>query len=144
MRTPASLCLCIALMAGCADPKSGSSSSSPSGSGGGAVVRATAKPPATARKPVTETLHGVTLTDDYRWLEGDNDNAEEQGQVTPDVAAWTDAQNAYTRQVVDTLPGRAALEATLRPLMEVGAVTAPHVRGGRYFYSKREGSQNQP
>ena len=26
-------------------------------------------PPATRKVPVTETLHGVTITDPYRWLE---------------------------------------------------------------------------
>jgi prolyl oligopeptidase len=32
----------------------------------------------------------------------------------------------------------------LRPLMEIGAVTAPTMRANRYFFSRREGSQNQP
>jgi prolyl oligopeptidase len=101
------------------------------------------RPPDTKSEPVTETLHGVTVTDNYRWLEGDNSDPHAQGKVTPEVAAWTDAQNAYTRDVLDHLPGRAALEERLRPLMEVGTVTAPSVRRSRYFFSKREGSQNQ-
>ena len=46
--------------------------------------------------------------------------------------------------MLDDLPGRSALEARLRPLMEVGAVSAPAMRGNRYFFSKREGAQNQP
>lgn len=100
--------------------------------------------PPTRVEPVTETLHGVEVTDPYRWLEGDNSDPERMGRPTPEVTAWTDAQNAYTRAVLDNLPGRKALEERLRPLMEVGSVTAPTVRGGRYFYSKREGSQNQP
>ena len=100
--------------------------------------------PATRAEPVTETLHGVAVTDPYRWLEGDNSDPQRKGQVTPEVTAWTDAQNGYTRAVLDSLPGRKALEERLRPLMEVGSVTAPTVRGGRYFYSKREGNQNQP
>jgi prolyl oligopeptidase len=66
------------------------------------------------------------------------------GQVTPEVAAWTDAQNAHTRSVLDNLSGRKALEDRMRPLMEIGAVTAPDVRGNRYFFTEREGSQNQP
>jgi hypothetical protein len=28
--------------------------------------------------------------------------------------------------------------------MEVGSVSAPAARGNRYFFSKREGTQNQP
>ena len=60
-------------------------------------------PPATPERPVTETLHGTEITDPFRWLEGDA-----AGNVTDEVAAWTDAHNARTRAVLDSLPGRAA------------------------------------
>ena len=111
--------------------------------GGSRSVRTSAKPPATKVQALTEVLHGVSVTDNYRWLEGSNDDPADQGKVTPEVAAWTDAENAYTREVLDNLPGRPDLEVKLRPLLEIGAVTAPVVRQNRYFYSKREGSQNQ-
>jgi prolyl oligopeptidase len=111
---------------------------------GPGIPRTSARPPASRIEPVTDRLHGRTVVDNYRWLEGDNSNSSEQGKVTPEVASWTDQQNAYTRQVLDNLPGRKALEDRLRPLMEVGSVTAPTVRGNRYFFSRREGSQNQP
>jgi prolyl oligopeptidase len=103
----------------------------------------TAAPP-TRVEPVTETLHGVAVTDPYRWLEGDNSNPDRMGAVTPEVAAWTDAQNAFTRATLDNLPGRAALEARLKPLMQIGTVSIPEVRADRFFFSKREGMQNQP
>jgi prolyl oligopeptidase len=103
-----------------------------------------AKPPFTRIAPVRDTLHGVEIVDNFRWLEGDNSDPAQMGQVTPEVAAWTDAQNAHTRAVLDGLPGRKAVEDALRPLMQIGAVTAPVARGSRYFYSKREGTQNQP
>ncbi len=109
-----------------------------------AQAAAQSRPPATRIDPVTETLHGVALTDPYRWLEGDNSNPERMGQVTPEVAAWTDAQNAYTRAVLDGFPSRKALEDRMRPLMEIGSVGAPTMRGNRYFFTKREGNQNQP
>jgi prolyl oligopeptidase len=94
--------------------------------------------PPTVQQPVAETLHGARLVDPYRWLEGN-----EQGEITDDVDAWTDRQNAYTRQVLDHLPGRDALEKRLRELMEVPAISAPKMRGSRYFYSRREGGQPQ-
>ena len=112
-------------------------------SNGSRVPRTSAKPPSTRVEPVKEAIHGVNVVDNYRWLEGDNSDAKEQGKVTPEVAAWTDAENSYTRAVLDNLPGRAALETTMRPLMEIGSVTAPTMRGSRYFFSKREGTQNQ-
>jgi prolyl oligopeptidase len=111
---------------------------------GRGTTRTSARPPATRVEPVTDVLHGVAITDNYRWLEGTNTAGEDQGQVTPDVSAWTDAQNQYTRDVLDHRPGRKALEDRLRPLMEVGVVGAPAVRHDRFFFSKREGNQNQP
>ncbi|MBI1189771.1 MAG: prolyl oligopeptidase family serine peptidase [Tepidisphaera sp.] len=101
-------------------------------------------PPETKIDPVTETIHGVTLTDNYRWLEGDNADPDHMGKVDDEVAKWTDAQNAYTRAWLDNLPGRDKIEAEIRPLMEVGSVSAPGMYADRYFYSKREGTQNQP
>ena len=108
------------------------------------MPRTSAKQPTTRAEPIQETLHGTLITDPYRWLEGDNSDPGEQGKVTPEVASWTDSQNNYTRSVLDNLPGRQTLEERLKPLMEVGSVTRPIVRGNRYFYTKREGNRNQP
>ncbi|MCU0689575.1 MAG: prolyl oligopeptidase family serine peptidase, partial [Phycisphaerales bacterium] len=66
------------------------------------------------------------------------------GKVTDEVIAWTDAQNAHTRSVLDGLPGRNLIEDKFRPLMQIGSVSAPTMAGDYYFYSKREGTQNQP
>jgi prolyl oligopeptidase len=99
-------------------------------------------PPPTKAQPVREVVHGLPIVDDYRWLEGGGD-PKGMGTMTPEVAAWTEAQNAYTRSVLDHLPGRKELEAKLHPLMQVGSVSLPAMRGDRYFYSKREGDQNQ-
>lgn len=109
-----------------------------------AAVAAPVGPPPTEKRPVTDTVHGQAIVDDYRWLEGDNSDPAHMGKITDEVASWTDAQNAYTRQVLDNLPGRKRLEERLRPLMEIGSISAPRMVGNRYFYSKREGSQNQP
>src|SRR4051812_10028405 len=87
---------------------------------------------------VKEMIHGVEVADPYRWLEGD-----EKGVATPEVKKWTTEQNARTREVLDHLPGRAKLEARLRQVMEMRAIRAPEMMGNRYFYTKREGNQNQ-
>lgn len=102
-----------------------------------------AAPPETESRPVTETIHGEQVTDPYRWLEGDNSEQANMGRLTDEVVAWTDAQNAHTRAVLDGLPGRKALEERLRELMEVPSIGAPSVHGNRYFYTKREGTQPQ-
>jgi len=95
--------------------------------------------PPTDVRPVTDTLHGLELVDPYRWLEGDA-----QGNATDEVRQWTAAQNNYTRQVLDNLPGRAALEERLTELMTVGYIGAPAMRGNIYFNTERQGDQNQP
>ena len=108
------------------------------------IPTVSATPPTTRILPVTETLHGTPLADNYRWLEGDNTDPKNPGKMTPEVAAWTDAQNAYTRAVLDQLPGRQALEARLRPLMRTGSVSAPIMRRNRYFFTTRTAAQIQP
>jgi prolyl oligopeptidase len=94
--------------------------------------------PATPRREVRESLHGTDVVDPFRWLEGDD-----KGEVTPEVAAWTDAQNARTRATLDNMPGRKQLEDRIRALLTVGSISAPSMRGERYFYSKRTGTESQ-
>jgi len=60
--------------------------------------------PETSRKPVSTQYHDVTVEDPYQWLENDND---------PQVKSWSDAQNQRTRQYLDKLPDRAAIEKQL-------------------------------
>jgi prolyl oligopeptidase len=105
---------------------------------------AASTPPPTKAEPVIETIHGRAVADDYRWLEGDNSDPARMGRITPEVTAWTDAQNDYTRAFLDNLPGRQQIEEEIRPLMEVGSISAPGMYANRYFFSKREGNQNQP
>jgi prolyl oligopeptidase len=91
--------------------------------------------PATRREPVRETLHGRPNVDPYRWLEDQGD---------PRVAAWVAEQNAYTAAMLGDRPERAGLGARLAETLAIGVVQAPEERGGRFFYTRREGVQNQP
>ncbi|MCH2144574.1 MAG: prolyl oligopeptidase family serine peptidase [Phycisphaerales bacterium] len=93
-------------------------------------------PPSTRKDPVTETIHGEVIVDDYRWLEPlEADSAE--------VEAWTTEQNEHTRQVLDALPCRPELRKELERLMSVGSISSPTMRGNLYFYRERSGTQNQ-
>ena len=56
--------------------------------------RPSGKAPATKIEPVKDMIHGVEVVDNYRWLEGDTTEPAKPQKVTPDVTAWTDAQNA--------------------------------------------------
>ena len=48
---------------------------------------ASARPPATRVEPVTDVLHGTTIVDNYRWLEGDLSNPDPRfhGTSTPEI-----------------------------------------------------------
>src|SRR5258708_1000931 len=66
----------------------------------------TAKPAAPTTRPDTmqDVLHGVTVSDPYRWLED---------QKSLETRAWIMEQNAYTHSLLDALPGRNALQSRL-------------------------------
>lgn len=104
----------------------------------GSTVAQAGEPPATEIRTVSETVQGSEIRDDYRWLEGDD-----TGNMTDELAEWTDSQNEYTRQVLDSIPGRDKLEARLRELMEIPFISSPSMYGERYFYRTREGDQPQ-
>lgn len=105
-----------------------------------------AAPPGTEQRPFSYELHGQTLTDPYLWLEG-SDAPEVQGEdaeLDSAVSAWTDAQNAHTRAMLDSLEGRAAVEAELTELLSLDAYGTPRLAGDWLFYTLRRGSQAQP
>lgn len=80
-------------------------------------------------------LHGVPVADPFRWLEAGD---------APETRAWVEAQNQYTRAVLDRLPQRDAIHARLDSLLMTGAVSAPVLRGVRLFYLRRSGRLDQP
>src|ERR1700722_16507491 len=92
-------------------------------------------PPETPTKPVVDILHGTRVVDNYRWLE---DGA------SPATQKWVADEMAYTRALLDPLPGRDAIHKRLTELLSIGSVSVPQIAGRHYFYTKREGMQNQP
>src|SRR5260370_34731936 len=90
--------------------------------------------PVTPRHDVTEVLHGITVTDPYRWLEDQN---------SPETRKWIEAQNAYTHAFLDRWPGRGAIEKRLTQLRKVEVIQSPIERTGRFFFRKRSPDQEQ-
>ena len=90
-------------------------------------------PPPTRVATVVDTLHGVAIPDDYRWL-------EDQGSV--ETREWIAAQNAYAETVVGESPLRDQFRERLRELID-----RPNVGGTRrigdfeYFTMRREGEE---
>ena len=102
---------------------------------GGSVLEARPAYPPTEEKAVIDTLHGVALVDPYRWLE--------EGDA-PEVERWTDAQNGFTRSVLDQFPGRASLAAAYEKMFAVNTVLKADAYGKRVFVQRKEGLRNQP
>ncbi len=92
-------------------------------------------PPKAEMRPVTENLHGTKIVDPYRWLEDG---------TSGDTQKWVAEEMAYTRSVLDPLPGRDAIHKRLTELLGIGSIGVPRIAGRYYFYTRREGMQNQP
>jgi prolyl oligopeptidase len=93
-------------------------------------------PPHTQAEPVTETLHGVEITDPYRWLED---------QSSPRTRVWIEEQTAYTRAYLDAIPGREQIRERVKELFAVkGFISEPWNVGDRYFFLQRQQNKEQP
>jgi len=84
---------------------------------------------------MVETIHGQKVEDPYRWLE----DAESE-----ETKKWVDEQNKHTRFILDNLPSRLKIGERLEELFSIGYIGSPQIHKDRYFYTKREGKQNQP
>lgn len=90
--------------------------------------------PPTRVDVVRETLHGVTIEDPYRWLENGD---------SPEVQAWTEAQNAVTRSLLDRPSAlRAAWAARLAELYAMPVLGVPRICGDTFLFARRSGDQN--
>jgi len=100
-RAGASLALagaCALLLAACAQaPKP-----DPNAAALAAAAAASApRYPVAPAKPVTHEYHGVAVTDGFEWLENAAD---------PEVKRWVAQENAFSRQYLDAIPARPALQ----------------------------------
>lgn len=87
------------------------------------------RPPIARVEPVTETIWGEQVVDDYRWMENSAD---------PDWVPYMKGQGAYARSMLDAIPGRAALGKRLNALSSgAEAISMVQPSGGRVFFSKR-------
>jgi prolyl oligopeptidase len=92
--------------------------------------------PPTTTVAQQDVMHGVTVADPYRWLEGDV-------RTEKAVADWVTEQNKVTQAYLATLPGRDALKARLTQLFDYERVTLPVAKGDRLFFRRNSGLQNQ-
>src|SRR5438105_4511155 len=89
----------------------------------------------TARKGTqVDDYHGTKIADPYRWLEDDN---------SPETHAWVEAENKVTMSFLETIPQRASIKERLTTLWNYERFGVPQRQGGRYFFTRNSGLQNQ-
>ena len=82
----------------------------------------------------TDDYHGTKVADPYRWLEDANSG---------DTKAWVDAENKVTQDWLAQIPQREAIRQRLTQLWNYERYSVPYKEGGRYFFSRNDGLQNQ-
>ncbi|MFN2121774.1 MAG: prolyl oligopeptidase family serine peptidase, partial [Anaerolineales bacterium] len=90
--------------------------------------------PETARADTVDTLHGIQVPDPYRWLEEiDSDQTQ----------AWIAEQNRLTFDYLSQIPARDRIATRIAELWNYEKYDPPFKRGGRYFFTRNDGLQNQ-
>jgi prolyl oligopeptidase len=90
--------------------------------------------PQARRSDHVDDYFGEKVPDPYRWME-DIDS--------PETAAWVAAERAYTAGALAAMPERGALRSRLRQLWDYPRFGLPTKRGGRMFFTRNDGLQNQ-
>jgi prolyl oligopeptidase len=90
--------------------------------------------PAAVRGTTVDDYHGTRVPDPYRGLEDLNSAA---------TRAWVSAEAQLTDRYLAKLPDRDRLRSRLASLFNYERFGVPFQAGGRYFYSRNSGLQNQ-
>lgn len=83
---------------------------------------------------VVDTYFGQEVADPYRWLEDDN---------SQETAEWVQAENEITQKYLEKIPFRSALKQRFEEIWNYPKTGMPFKKGGRYYFYKNDGLQNQ-
>ena len=122
--------LCTIALAGCMSDRPETTANTKSK----AAAPSALKYPETATVPHVDDYHGTKVPDPYRWLEDDH---------AADTKKWVEEQNKVTFGYLETIPYREKIKARLTELWNYERYGLPFKEGGRYFYTKNDGLQNQ-
>jgi Prolyl oligopeptidase, N-terminal beta-propeller domain len=91
----------------------------------------------TPKVPVSSTYHGVTVAEDYRWL---------QDPESDQTRSWAKAQDRLTRRYLENLPFRDAVRRRVAEVLMAEPVRYDALRhaGSAYFALKHQPSGNGP
>jgi prolyl oligopeptidase len=90
--------------------------------------------PKAPRSDTVDDYHGTRIADPYRPLEDPD---------SPETRAWVEAENKVTAAFLEAIPAREAIKKRLTELWNYEKFGVPDQEGGRYFYTRNSGLQNQ-
>ncbi|HEU5262738.1 MAG TPA: prolyl oligopeptidase family serine peptidase [Gemmatimonadales bacterium] len=104
------------------------------GGAGSTAPAQTPQYPPPPQSDVVDDYHGTRVPDLYRVLEDPD---------APETRAWIEAENRLTESYLSQIPERAAIRQRLTTLWNYPKYGTPFQKGGRYFFFKNDGLQNQ-
>jgi prolyl oligopeptidase len=114
----------LALLVACNNPKENESMKSAQ----------TVAYPETKLVKHADTINGVVVEDDYRWLEND---------TSKETMAWVDEQIKTTQSYLEKIPFRDKFKKRITELINYPKYSSPFKMGEYYLYAKNDGLQNQ-
>ncbi|MDP3729286.1 MAG: prolyl oligopeptidase family serine peptidase [bacterium] len=87
----------------------------------------------TKEEKFNEKLHGIEVSDPYRWLENTNSS---------EVGTWINEQNNFSASILKKLPARKKVAARLKELFTVDSMNIPSPKKGYYFSIQRKAHQD--
>ncbi len=90
--------------------------------------------PDAAQGNQVDDYHGVRVADPYRWMEaGDSEQ----------IATWVEQQNALAQPYLESVERHGWIKDRLTELWNYERFTVPVKEGGRYFFERNDGLQDQ-
>lgn len=89
--------------------------------------------PLTKKEKIRETIHGISISDPYRWLEGN----------TEEVKMWVNEQNIRTQSDLENDESFKIISDEISQTFQSLSFSNPISVGGKYFYTEREPGQDQ-
>lgn len=90
--------------------------------------------PEARRDAVVDDYSGTKVPAPYQWMENLND---------PALAKWVEEENSLTFSYLDKIPERDWIKQRLTELWNYEKVGVPEMEGGKLFFTKNSGLQNQ-
>lgn len=90
--------------------------------------------PETNKDNTSDVYYGTEVKDPYRWLEDD---------YSKETMDWVARQNKFTQAYLGNITNREGIKARLTELWNYERYSVPFTKGGKTYYYKNDGTQNQ-